>query len=319
MVIDFHAHLFNRDWMPQQFWNGMINRTVSVRKRAGETVSPQEVERSLFVHFDDPKGDVLVQEMDQSGIDLTQIMPLDLGLELGEPPVSIEEKNRLIAEIVKERPHRLQSYFGIDPRRRDGVSLFEKAVREWGMRGLKLDPAAGFYPNDRLVYPFYEKASELGVPVLFHTGATIPPFRNKFADPIYLDDVTLDFPDLTIIAAHVSFGWWQQLSFMMSRKVNLMTDISGWQPIAFRHYDLFCRYLRDMMSIGGSENFLFATDGPAFRLYNLGNKEWAEMIKKLPESAPSGITFSPEEVENILYKNALRVMKLESLEELTTP
>ena len=317
MVIDFHAHIFNRDWLPQKFWDGMINRTVSMRKKAGETVSPQEVEKKLFTYFDDPNGDVLVQEMDQSGIDLTQIMPLDLGLEFGETPVLIEEKNRLIAEIVKKRPHRIQSYFGIDPRRKECISLFEKAVKEWGMTGIKLDPSSGFYPNDRMVYPVYEKASELGVPVLFHTGATIPPFRNKFADPIYLDDVTLDFPDLTIIAAHISFGWWQELAFMISRKVNLMTDISGWQPIAFRHYDLFCRYLRDMIDIAGSDQkFLFATDGPAFRLYNLGNKEWVEMIKRLPDNAPSGITFSAEEVENILYKNALRVMQLENLEEL---
>lgn len=313
MVIDFHAHLFNRNWLPQKFWDGMINRTISVKGRAGEIISREEVEKKLFAQVADPKGDVLIQEMNESGIDLTQIMPLDLGLDLGEPPVSIEEKNRLIAEIVNNRPHKLQSYFGIDPRRSDGVLLFEKAVKESGMRGLKLDPASGFYPNDRLVYPFYEKATELGVPVLFHTGMTIPPFRNKFTDPIYLDDVTLDFPDLTIIAAHVSFGWWQQLSFMISRKVNLMTDISGWQPIAFHHYDLFCRYLRDMISIGGSGNFLFATDGPSFRLYNLGNKEWVDIIKNLPENAPPGINFSSEEIDNILYKNALRVMKKESL------
>ena len=310
MIIDFHAHLYNRNWLPEKFWNGMVNRAVSVRRRNGEIVSPERIEKIIFTRFEDPTGEVLVREMDECGIHVTQIMPLDLGLEWGEPPVSIEEKNQTIAQIAQNHAPKIRAYFGIDPKRPNGLSLFEKGIKEWGMRGLKLDPASGFYPNERFVYPFYEKAMELGVPVLFHTGATIPPFRNKFCDPIYLDDVTLDFPELTIIAAHVGFGWWQALSFMMSRKTNLMADISGWQSIA-RDYPLFCRYLRDMISIAGSENFLFATDGPSFRLYSMGNKEWAKMIRNLPENAPSGIKFSPDEIDNLLYKNAMRVMQIE--------
>ncbi|MBI4963264.1 MAG: amidohydrolase [Desulfomonile tiedjei] len=312
MVIDFHAHLFNRDWLPEKFWDGMTERTLAVKERAGQTPTREEVQREFSVLFDDPNGDVLVREMDESGIAVTQIMPLDLGLELGEPPASIEEKNRLISQIVKQHSPKVQAYFGIDPQREGGVALFEKAVTEWGMTGLKLDPASGYYPNERIVYPYYEKALELRVPVLVHTGATIAPFRNKFCDPIYLDDVTLDFPDLTVIAAHVSFGWWQQLCFMISRKANLMTDISGWQPLAFRSYELFCRYLRDMLDIAGSHAFLFATDGPAFRLYGMENKSYMEIIKGLPEQAPAGIRFTSEEVEKILYQNALRVMEADS-------
>ncbi len=316
MVIDFHAHLFNRDWLPRKYWDGMTNRVMALKERAGEKMTPERVEEQFSTHFEDPQGDVLVREMDESGIGLTQIMPLDLGRELGEPPVSIEEKNRRIAEISARHAPRIRAYFGIDPNRKDGVALFERAVREWGMKGLKLDPASGYYPNEKIVYPYYEKAVELGVPVLVHTGATIPPFRNKHCDPIYLDDVTLDFPDLTIIAAHVSFGWWQQLCFMISRKVNLFTDISGWQPIAFRNYELFCRYLRDMLDIAGVDHFVFATDGPAFRLYDMRNKEYVKIIRGLPEKAPAGIRFAPEEVEKILYKNALRIMKVEDAEGL---
>lgn len=316
MIINFHEHLFNREWLPQEFWDGMVRRTVAVRKRAGQIVDPEEVRQNMFAHFEDPTGDVLVKEMDEAGIDLTMIMPLDLGIEFGELKISIEGKNKSIADIARKRPRRIQGFFGVDPRREHCVELFEKAVREWGMKGLKLDPAAGYYPHDRMVYPLYEKATELDVPILFHTGATIPPFRNKYTHPIYLDDVTLDFPEITIIAAHVSFGWWQQLSFLISKKTNLMADISGWQTIASRDYEMFCRYFRDMLSLGGSENFLFATDGPAFRLYGLGTKWWAELIKNLQANAPSGITFSPGDIDNVLYKNALRVLKIDSPEQL---
>ena len=183
------------------------------------------------------------------------------------------------------------------------------------MRGLKLDPAAGFYPNERMVYPYYEKARELGVPVLFHTGAAIPPFRNKYADPIYLDDVTLDFPELTVIAAHFGFGWWQQAAFLISKKTNMVTDISGWQPVAARDFGLFCRYLRDMISIAGAHNILFATDGPAFDLYGMDAKWWADLFRSLPEKAPAGIKFNHEEIEAILHLNARRVLGPDSTTE----
>jgi len=251
---------------------------------------------------------VLTAEMQASGIDYTLIMPLDLGLEFGECPVSIKEKNQLIAGIVRRHPGAIGAFFGADPRRKEGIALFEKAVRQWGMKGLKLDPAAGYYPNDRMIYPYYEKACELGVPVLCHTGAAIPPFRNKYCDPIYLDDVTLDFPELNVVAAHMGFGWWQQTAFLISKKTNLWTDISGWQTVASKDYGLFCRYFRDFLSIAGSDNVLFATDGPAFRLYGLNNRQWVDLIKNLPEKAPAGITFTTAEIEAILSGNAGRLI-----------
>lgn len=308
MVIDFHHHLFNRDWIPEKFWTDLVGRAVNVRRLNGQEADPEEIARGMFDLFTDLDGDRLAADMEDAGIAYSLIMPLDLGLELGECPVTIEEKTRLIVEVTRRHPGKIGSFFGIDPRREGGVELFEKAVREWGMLGLKLDPAAGFYPNEPMVYPYYEKASEMGVPVLLHTGVAIPPFRNKYTDPIYLDDVTLDFPELTVVAAHASFGWWQQLAFLISKKTNLVTDISGWQPLATRDYGLFCRYLRDMISIAGAPNILFASDGPAFNLYGMRNKWWAQLFRDLPEKAPSGITFTQEEVDMILYKNAQRIL-----------
>ena len=313
MVIDFHHHLFNRDWLPQKFWDDMVRRVVSMRKLGGQPVEPSEIANNMYEAFADPKGDVLAGKMEKAGICYTLIMPLDLGLELGECPVSIEEKNRFIADVAERHQGKIGAFFGIDPRRENGVELFDKAVREWGMRGLKLDPAAGFYPNQRMVYPYYEKATELGVPVLCHTGAAIPPFRNKYTDPIYLDDVTLDFPELTVIAAHFSFGWWQQAAFLISKKTNLVTDISGWQPVAARDFGLFCRTLRDMISIAGAQNILFATDGPAFDLYGMDGKWWADLFRSLPEKAPAGIKFNDEEIEAILNLNARRVLGPEAV------
>jgi len=113
---------------------------------------------------------------------------------------------------------------------------------------------------------------------------------------------------MTVIAAHAGFGWWQQLAFLISKKVNLLTDISGWQPVAFKDFDLFCRYIRDLISIAGAQNIIFATDGPAYAFYGMSNQWWVELFKNLPEMSPSHTKFDPEDVEAILYKNAQRVL-----------
>ena len=312
MIIDSHAHLWIEDWLPEAFLNGMAQRVCTVRKRTrGEDLTVETVKNTMFPAYWDKDGSVLIQEMDEAGIDKTVIVPLDLGIELGEAKASVEEINESYAAVAKRYSGRIFAYVGVDPRRQNAVEVLERGVKHWGMKGLKLDPAAGFYPNEEVCYPLYRMASGLGVPVLFHTGSTIPPFRNKYTQPIYLDDVSLDFPDVTLIAAHMGFGWWQELASMIAKRTNLITDISGWQQNAIRHYPTFVKTLREMMHLVGADNMLFATDGPSFRLYNLPNKEWAKMIHNLPREASEGIAFSEVEIELLLGKTAQKHLKLE--------
>src|SRR5450759_3908894 len=71
--------------------------------------------------------------------------------------VQIEEQNRMVAEASAKFPDRLVSFFSIDPRREGAVDLFSRAIEDWGMKGLKLHPASGFYPYEEFCYPLYEK------------------------------------------------------------------------------------------------------------------------------------------------------------------
>jgi predicted TIM-barrel fold metal-dependent hydrolase len=310
MIIDSHAHLWIEDWLPEAFWNGMAQRVCTVRKRTrGEDLTVETVKKTMFPAYWDKDGTVLIKEMDEGGIGRTIIVPLDLGIELGEAKASVEEINESYAAVAKRHPGRITAYVGVDPRRKNAAEILDRGVKQWGLKGLKLDPAAGFYPNEEICYPLYRKASDLGVPVLFHTGATIPPFRNKYTQPIYLDDVSLDFPDLTLIAAHMGFGWWQELASLIAKRTNLITDISGWQQNAIRHYPTFVKTLREMMHLVGADNMLFATDGQSFRLYNLSNKEWAKMIRNLPREAPEGIPFTEGEIELLLGKSAQKHLR----------
>ena len=311
MIIDIHNHHWSKDSVPEKFWQGLANRVATVRtQRERIPTTPEEVRKDLFKVFEDPTGEILLKEMDEAGISVTVLLALDLGLGMGEPPVSIWEQNRSLAELCRKHPRRLIPFVGIDPRRKDALRLLETGVKEWGMRGVKFHPGGGWYPNDRAYYPVYEKAAELRVPALFHTGTQLPPFRSIYSQPIYLDDITVDFPELTVIAAHMGVGWWRELASMIEKKSNLFADLSGWQVYAMRNFPNFCRTLREMLDLVGPGTLLFGTDGPTFRLYTFNNQKWVKTIQELPKNAPPGITFSREEIETILWKNAQQLLDL---------
>jgi uncharacterized protein len=217
--------------------------------------------------------------------------------------VSIEEQNSLIAGIARSHPGRLISFCAVDPRRRNSLDILKKAVEEWGMKGVKLHPCAGFYPDDRSFYPFYEWINDHKLPVLIHSGVILPPLKSKYARPIHFDDVLVDFPDINIIAAHLGTGWWEELAFMATRRANLYMEISGWQQTAWLYPDSFLKVLKRIIEIAGPEALLFGSDSPAYRsLPIIQNKEWVQILKNLSESPQTG--FTREEVEAILGGNA---------------
>ena len=244
--------------------------------------------------------------MDRAGIDMTVILIQDFGLALGEPKVSIEEQNQIYAEIQKKYPNRILAFAGVDPRRPIAEELIRKSFEDWNMSGLKFNSSSGFYPNSKEVYKLLDIAKEFKKPVLFHTGEMVTPLRSKFCDPIFLDDVCIDYPDLWIQAAHMGFGWRHNLFHLGSCKPNLTVDIAGWQGSARDNYYEFCSTLRLCLDEFTSERVLFGTDNPYFRAI-LPDKKFVNLIKRLPTKAPEGIKFTQEEVDFILGGNAQRI------------
>jgi predicted TIM-barrel fold metal-dependent hydrolase len=137
----------------------------------------------------------------------------------------------------------LLPFASIDPAKgRAGVTEARRLVEELGVRGFKFHPSVqAFHPNDPSVYPLYEVLEELGVPALFHSGQTgigsgLPGgggIRLKYSNPLALDDVAVDFPDLTIIIAHPSFPWQDEALAVASHKPKVYIDLSGWSPKYF--------------------------------------------------------------------------------------
>ena len=133
--------------------------------------------------------------------------------------------------------------------------------------------------------------------------------RAKYAHPIYLDDVALDFPNIDIIAAHMGHAWWRDWAALAQYKKNIYGDMAMWQLLAASNPRLFRRNLRDIIDIAGHEQVLFSSDAPVFEPH-MSNKNWVALIKGLSRDSSDGIEFTDEEVEAILGGNAARVFKL---------
>lgn len=115
------------------------------------------------------------------------------------------------------------------------VDQARHAVEVLGMKGFKLLPSyQHFYPNAPAFFPFYDYVQSNGLPVMFHTGSSI--FRGtriKYADPLLLDDVADEFPELTIIMEHGGRPfWYDRAAWLISRHRNVHVGIAG---IATRH------------------------------------------------------------------------------------
>jgi len=169
---------------------------------------------------------------------------------------------------------------------------FKKLAR-LGARGLKLYPSYNhFYPNQRRLYPLYAAAQEQGMPVLFHTGSSV--FRGskiKYADPIHLDDVAADFPELVLLMAHGGRGLWYDQAFFLSRMhPNLYLEISGLPPRNL------LKYFPDLKK--NIDKIVYGSDWPGIRSISSN----IEAIRKLP--------LGEESIAKILYGNAARVLGL---------
>jgi len=174
----------------------------------------------------------------------------------------------------------------------DFASKLDCYVKEGGVKGLKLHPSYQFFfPNEARLYPLYAKAQELGIPVVFHIGTSIfKGTRLKYCDPIYLDDVAVDFPELKIIMAHSGRGLWYEECFSLSRlHKNVYMDITGLPP------QNLLIYFPELEK--NSEKVIFGSDWPTMPA---GIGKNVEAIKSLP--------LSDHTIEAILYKNAHTIL-----------
>jgi len=148
------------------------------------------------------------------------------------------EVNRFITDYVKEDPKRLIPCGSVHPRHSSDVQRDMEEIVRMGIRMIKIHPPHQLlYPNDYLngvkeLGVIYRVAEAHGIPVMIHTGTSIfPGARNKYGNPIYVDDVAVDFPKLKILLAHGGRPLWMgEAFFLVRRHPNVFLDISGILP-----------------------------------------------------------------------------------------
>jgi uncharacterized protein len=182
----------------------------------------------------------------------------------GRPPAVSNEE---IAELAAAAPDVVVPFASADPHRgREGIRALRRLVTELGCQGVKFHPSQqAFQPNDSEYYPIYEALAELGVPALFHTGQTAVGrgqpggggIKLGYSNPMFLDDVAADIPELTIVLAHPSFPWQEEAISVALHKPNVYIDLSGWAPKYFP--DVLVRYVRTQLQ----DKVLFGSDYPA--------------------------------------------------------
>ena len=152
--------------------------------------------------------------------------------------------NQFVAEYVKENPRRLIACGSLDPRHTKNILADVEEILRLGIRMIKIHPPHQLlYPNDYLrgvkeLEIIYRAAEANGIPVMFHTGTSVfPGARNKYGDPMYVDDVAVDFPKLKILLAHGGRPLWMDTAFFLIRRhANVYLDISGIPPRRLLEY-----------------------------------------------------------------------------------
>ncbi len=227
------------------------------------------------------------------------IFPVDMESTTGQLRVPNEE----VAEGAAANPDVLIPFASIDPAKgKMGAREARRLIEHFGIRGFKFHPSMqGFYPNDRSAYVLYEVIAEAGLPALFHTGHSGigtgmrggGGVRLKYSNPMYLDDVAVDFPDMPIIMAHPSFPWQDEALSVCLHKPQVYIDLSGWSPKYFPPQ--LIQYANTLLK----HKMLFGSDYPL-----ITPDRWLADFEQ--------INIRPEVRPLILKENAIKLLHLDT-------
>jgi len=219
----------------------------------------------------------------------------------GEKGASRGITNEEVAELAHRNADVAIPFASINPHRgAEGLRAAKRLITEYKVKGFKFHPSVQeFFPNDRLAYPLYEAIAEAKLPALFHTGQTGVGagtrggggVRLKYSNPLHLDDVAADFPDMPIILAHPSFPWQEEALSVATHKPQVHIDLSGWSPKYFP--PILVQYANTLLK----DKILFGSDYPV-----ISPEKWIEEFAKLP--------IKPEVRPLIMKENAARLLRL---------
>ena len=257
-------------------------------------------EKFLTWGYQVPTPEFLIEQLDKAKVKYAVLQAYDL------KEAGFDIPNEYVAGVLKQYPDRfICGYASANPIKRgvaDAISMLEDAYG-MGLRGLKLHPLAmQLFPNDKNLYPLYEKCIDYGIPVAFHIQPAMAPFvRLKYCNLVPIDELAHDLPDLKIQICHL--GKYPMvpdvidLMYCLVNNKNVYTDISCPMPLDMNGIRNTLNLIKQFNLVDKS---MFGTDFPV-----MPQSWWVECIDK------SDLT--EEEKNKILFSNSLKFVGREDL------
>jgi len=209
--------------------------------------------------------------------------------------------NYEIAELAAKNDDIVIPFASIDPHKgKLGAREARDLIENYGVKGFKFHGIMqDIHPADRVAYPLYEVIAEYKLPAIFHTGhsgmGTGMPggggVKLKWGQPMLIDEVAADFPDMNIILAHPSWPWTDESLSMALHKTNVYIDLSGWSPKYFPKQVI--QYANTQLR----KKMLFGSDFPLIK-----PEKWIE--------AAAEVGFREDVMPGIMKDNAAKLLGL---------
>jgi hypothetical protein len=258
-IIDGHSHIASTEYIPYSFIDGVVENIYTSLIADGIRASRNKIKDMYLEGMQDPLCEQLLVEMRNAGINRTVLLLPDFTFALPDAELSIAEMFEKHHQVLERHAEKFFVFAGVDPRwGKDGIDLFERGVNEFGFHGLKLYPPCGYRVSDPGLYPLYEICREQKLPVLLHVGETSPVLSFDTTNPMFLDQVARDFPDVNFILAHGSVAYVEECIMLCKGRPNVYLDVSAFQSEA-------TSALARVFGRGLNHKVIFGTDWPVFR------------------------------------------------------
>lgn len=229
--------------------------------------------------------DEMLRRMDAVGIEKAFLVAANLGV--------WDLPYETVASAVQRHPDRFVGVAGINPEERmHGVRKLQHAVQEYGFIAAHLYPHwFGKSPNDKAYYPFYTKCAELAIPIQIQVGHSAQTHLRTVGFPVTLDEVAIDFPELSIIGIHTGWPWVEEMIAVSWKHPNVYIGTDAHAP---KYWD---PKLVQFLNTRGQDKVIFGTDFPVI--------DFERALGDL-----STMSLKPEARRKLLRDNAVRVFGL---------
>jgi uncharacterized protein len=281
MIVDVHTHVWER---PAHLSDAFIE---DAKAAAGAGYKPIEVD--LDEHW-------------------RAMEPVDRAIVLGfrARHVGVLVPNEYVADYVGRHPEKLIGFCSVDPHDADAVEQLDHAVKQLGLRGLKVGPIyQNIHPQDERFVALMGRAEALGVPVLIHQGTTFcSNVSLELANPILLQPIALKFPKLRMLIAHMGHPWIAETLVLIRKHPHFYTDISA---LYYRPWQ-FYNALVLAMEYGVLDKLLFGTDYP----FTTPASTIAALQKVNDMAAGTNMPRIPEaKIEAMIHRHSLSLLGLD--------